>query len=307
MELPSVLNTLTREELQQRADQRSLRGLFYVGNDDYHAGPGLSSTGIKRLLQSPAHFKTPAKEDTPALRFGTLVHEALLEPELFAKKYTTIPDALVGVSKAKNPHKAMWDQFKAFAEQAKLEIMDRDDWDTVAGIARSVQQSQLWPRIIDGARFEVAAYMQDGVPLPLAPDEPAEHAKAMHVLRKVKADILAPGLIGDLKTCSDARPEAFARSIMDYGYHISAAYYLDTFSAVMGEEISTFVWVGVEKKPPYAVRFYVASPRMIEIGRQEYQRALRLYAECNAKGEWPGYPETFEDIELPAYYLRRFE
>lgn len=45
---------------------------FYRGvpNDAYHGGPGLSRSGISRLLRSPAHFKVPV-EETEAMRFGS--------------------------------------------------------------------------------------------------------------------------------------------------------------------------------------------------------------------------------------------
>ena len=51
----------------------------------YRAFPALNQSAAKQLLVSPAHYQayinTP-QEETKALRFGTFVHAAILEPEM---------------------------------------------------------------------------------------------------------------------------------------------------------------------------------------------------------------------------------
>ena len=50
---------------------------------DYHAGDGLSATGLCDLMRFPLHYitslKTPHKE-TPALKLGSATYCAILEP-----------------------------------------------------------------------------------------------------------------------------------------------------------------------------------------------------------------------------------
>ena len=58
----------------------------------YHGTKALSKSGLDQFRKSPAHFRawqdgTTKNESSPALEFGTAVHMAILEPELFAKSY----------------------------------------------------------------------------------------------------------------------------------------------------------------------------------------------------------------------------
>ena len=45
------------EELTRRAEAGTLIGLFDISNEHYHAGPGASSSGLKEILRSPAHYE----------------------------------------------------------------------------------------------------------------------------------------------------------------------------------------------------------------------------------------------------------
>ena len=53
----------------------------------------LSFSSIKNFATSPAHFiayKNREQHETPAMRFGTAVHAAILEPREFAKDYKVL-------------------------------------------------------------------------------------------------------------------------------------------------------------------------------------------------------------------------
>jgi PDDEXK-like domain of unknown function (DUF3799) len=56
---------------------------------------GLSFSSLKAFLQSPKHFyryKTD-KKSTDAMQEGSIFHESILEPEVFAKKYFVLDDS----------------------------------------------------------------------------------------------------------------------------------------------------------------------------------------------------------------------
>lgn len=112
-------------------------------------------------------------------------------------------------------------------------------------------------------------------------------------------------IIVDVKTTTDASPEAFARSIYDWRYHVQDPLYRDGIEAATGRQVKGFVFVAVETKAPHAVAVYVLEPEAVELGRAEYQRDLLKFAECRRSGVWPGYGDTIQKIGLPAWAYTR--
>lgn len=112
-------------------------------------------------------------------------------------------------------------------------------------------------------------------------------------------------VIVDLKTTEDASPEGFAKSMANYRYDVQAAYYLDGVQAATRKRPKAFVFIAVEKKPPYGVGVYVLDSDSLELGRAQYQHDLRVYAECVRTGEWPGYGDKIQTISLPAWHANK--
>lgn len=112
-------------------------------------------------------------------------------------------------------------------------------------------------------------------------------------------------VIVDLKTTEDASPEGFAKSMANYRYDVQAAYYLDGIQQATRKRPKAFVFIAVEKKPPYGVGVYVLDSDSLELGRAQYQHDLRVYAECERSGIWPGYGDKIQTISLPAWHANK--
>lgn len=112
-------------------------------------------------------------------------------------------------------------------------------------------------------------------------------------------------VIVDLKTTEDASPEGFAKSIANWRYDVQAAYYLDGVQQATGKRPKAFVFIAVEKKPPYGVGVYVLDSESLDLGRAQYQHDLRVYAECVRSGEWPGYGDKIQTISLPGWHANK--
>lgn len=112
-------------------------------------------------------------------------------------------------------------------------------------------------------------------------------------------------IIPDLKTTDDASPEGFAKSIANWRYDVQAAFYMDGIEQATGKRPKSFVFIAVEKKPPYGVGVYVLDSDSLELGRAQYQHDLRIYAECLRTGEWPGYGDKIQTISLPAWHANK--
>jgi hypothetical protein len=122
------------------------------------------------------------------------------------------------------------------------------------------------------------------------------------IVRKVRPDFLRKGhILVDIKTTRDAEVGAFAKDIAFYSYHLSAAYYLDVVSSVLGQNYSDFIIIAVEKVAPYGVSVLHLDQGTIDAGRFLYKKALRKLKECRETGLYTGYPDKVLSVSLPAY------
>lgn len=92
-------------------------------NADYHANSAISSSQAKLALTSMQLLKDSMdglieKKESPAMAFGTAVHAAVLEPDLFVSEYVTAPEDLDGRTKEGKAWKA------AHADKAILSTVD---------------------------------------------------------------------------------------------------------------------------------------------------------------------------------------
>lgn len=286
------INRLSLPELQARAAAHKLRGTFFVSNEDYHAGPGWSSTTLKLLLRSPIHAHVH-KEPTDAMQCGTAMHEALLEPEVFAKKYLVEPKwEYPGNIKA--GIKERGDYYAKYPAHPPEHFLTHDDGKAVDGLVRRAAASSTFQKLIAGAQYELAAYWVD-------PDT--------GLLCKAKADIWNGTLLADLKSTLDASWDEFRRTIGKYDYHVSAAFYLDGFSQALRLPMSAFIFIPIEKKYPHGMAFYSIDADGIECGRALYKKALGIIKEQGKKprSEWPCYSDSIQSISLAGFAKSKYE
>ena len=70
-----------------------------ISNADYHADPAISASHLHAVAASPYHYWSrflnpdrPVVEPTAAMRLGSLVHCAVLEPDELSSRYAVAPD-----------------------------------------------------------------------------------------------------------------------------------------------------------------------------------------------------------------------
>ena len=240
----------------------------------------LSSTDLRRLLRSPAHFKNPTIADSPALAFGSLAHAFILEPNLAETRYRPRSDVDGRTKEGKQVRE--WESSLAASQGVKF--VSRADYDAAINIASATRAHLGASQLLNGGQAEIAGLLSD-----------FEEINA-----RIKPDYLTDEHIVDVKTTTDARADAFTRSIMNFGYAVQAAYYVDVAAAIDGIK-RKFYWVAVEKDAPYAVAVFEASDAMVEHGRRQYKRAIELYKECASLDIWPAYSQQIQQLELPAW------
>ena len=121
--------------------------------------------------------------------------------------------------------------------------------------------------------------------------------------------LLDRGIIYDLKKTESAHPNALSRSMMNYGYPIQHAAYTSALAALKPELAGAidFVFLFVEVEPPYAVFAGRPDGVLRELGLRQWNYAVRLWGECLASNEWPGYGSSVGTIQAPTWALAKVE
>lgn len=257
-----------------------------LSNDDYHTeGSAVSSSELKRMLISPAHFAcgTECEETRESLLFGTVLHGRLLEPDAFAARF-------FAAAKADRRTKVG----KALAEAQEVEaagrVMFPEEWlPTMDHIVANARRHDRIGWLLSEGEAEVA----------LAWIDPETGIKC-----KVKLDWWhGVEHIVDLKSAVDVTRDGFGRTSARLDYPLSAAMYCEGVFQVTGEEPEWHFAVA-EKGMPHTVACYDPSPQFMRRGREKFRIALRRLAECRDRGEYPmlqgkGYAQV---LDVPAYY-----
>jgi len=247
------------------------------------------------LRTSPAHVKalidgalTP-KKVTKAMEIGLLFDKALLEPDLFKEGHShwVRPEAIANLN-SKDGRKWTKDH------PGDLPVLKFQESADIQGMIESVMRHKLARRIIEESSKQESAFCKD-------PDT--------GLLRKCRTDarlIENSGrmLIADLKSTffGCAAPEVWSVHCARMNYHIQDTFYSGIHRDLAGED-PFFVFLVVERRPPYAVRIFEIHEEGRSRAREKCSRALAKFQECKAKGEWPSYPETIERIRLPRWEL----
>lgn len=103
-------------------------------------------------------------------------------------------------------------------------------------------------------------------------------------------------VVVDLKTTTDASPEACSKAIKSYSYHQQGALYIDGVYAAFDPPDVRFFFAFQSKKAPYLVTVRELAGQDEEIGRARNERALRIYADCTARNEWPDWTGPVTEI-----------
>lgn len=270
------------------SDEKNFKpGIYSIAAERYHAAAGVSKSMLDVLAEkTPAHLQAylsgEAKEETEAMRFGTIVHRALLEPDTYTDGFHVKPEKMNFATK-------IGQQWRD--EHLDRPVINAGDATAIEKIVSAVHTHPFAKRLLAGAEREQSLFVEDG----------------NGTLRKSRLDALTKGnVLPDLKTVESANLETFERSVSRYRYHVQAAYYLDNCNLAGIDKVS-FFFICVEKSPPYAVRCLQLMPEVIEAGKRLYQRDLQIYRNCLETGLWPAYSDGFEECGLSAWEMKQLE
>ena len=254
---------------------------------EYHFRKEISSSNVKKALESAKAFKYsidgPSSKGSTAMDEGSAVHCKLGEPHLFTRNFASKPKGMSFVTKegkawkAENKNKTIITA--EFAEDLKL--IEKEFLNSAAAqyyeAEGDIEQSFFW---------DITGNDRGGK---CRPDWISKDRKT----------------IVDLKTTVSAERKSFQRSVMNYGYHISAAWYMWGVELATGIKPEEFIWVAIEKKAPFGIGVYKADTELLQYGSELCEEALIKINKCERTNVYSDYTNGVELMGLPPWLKKK--
>ena len=189
------------------------------------------------------------QDNVEAFRFGNAFHTFVNEPHLFKELYE------VGATRQVDNGKI----FLTYAEFDQIQVMQK-----------KLFEHPVAKELLTGAQFELTFYVRDS---------------ETGLLKKCRADSIKAGIIGDLKTTRCANEYSFMADCRKYLYRLSAAYYSEIITEVVGSTHDDFRLIPVEKAEPWGVDVFKVHPDSLRKGKEEARFALRRIAGIQSTAE----------------------
>jgi hypothetical protein len=254
--------------------------------DGYASLPAVRSSDLKGFARSAAHarYAMTHPTDSAAMVLGQALHVALLEPHDFTERYASAPK----LDRRTAAGKSAWADFQA-ANAGRI-VLTADEMEQVEGLSGAARAHPIASQLFSAPGINEASLVW--------------HDDAHMLSCKARLDRLTTydgcSTIVDVKSARDASPQGFARQAANLGYALQAAHYLagaDTLAPIARR----FVFVVIEKDPPYAVACYELDEQFLAAGRAARDSALAAYANATASGVWRGYPNRISTLYAPSW------
>ena len=252
--------------------------------NEYNAHPGITKSAIcsarvetdvfsMAAMRASMTADREANESTPAQRWGTLAHAALLEPTELAARC------------------AMWDgaakrgaeylAFKADAEARGLEIVTRGELDKLSAMCAAIRADR-------DARWIVGqcVHTEYGI----------EWSDPDYGLAKGRLDGCGVDMLLEYKTGRNIAKRAFFNSAEGGGYSFGAGWYWHGYRRPGAVYV-----IAQQNVQPYSVVSYIVPVGILESAYEEARQIAVRYRIAERSGEFPGPYSGIQTFERPAW------
>ena len=267
----------TIEEGLELHKKGELVGRFDMPNWLYHKLPGVSSTSVRKVLQSKNKFKWAKEnsmEQTPAMVFGSLLHMMVLQPDRFKTEFLIAPD----VAKRSKEEKAIWADAEAMAEKDHLTLVKQEVVEEVEKLAEKTME-------LAKGYFKKTGFYEESIfwIIPVG---------GQNILCKIRPDYYDEEYCIDLKSCSDAG-EGFIQSVEKFRYDIQAHWYTIGMNSLKKSETfythEHFLFLAQEKTEDCDNRMWRLSAESYNKSDAKVNQALKLFSEIENYGVYGRY------------------
>ena len=273
----------------------------------YTSWDAVNSSRLNKMTNgSPKHFERNLQESSSSLNLGRVYHSLVLTPENFSSEFLLQEKCFGQTAKGDRCKKAGQVVFeghqfcKTHAPSAYLgsdnstQIVPVSAWDTAHRMMEATLGFGLAADLLGDTQREIGYVWE-------------EPTSGLVCKGLIDADNVDADAIIDLKSTRGVSPDEFKRSILKYGYHRQAAFYLNGASHVnRGRE--NFFWVAQESVGPFDCVVYKPTQEMLDDAAQTLFRWLNDIGNCVTNDKWPGFGEYgVIELDLPGWMKPRDE
>lgn len=280
-------------------------GIYDVPIDLYHSqicdGPSLSSTGIRRLLQSPAHYWKHSElnphrvdeDDKDAFILGRAAHHLLLGERDFGKHFVVQPETYLDsktlTEKAWNNNAGVCREWRTAEAAAGRTVLTAAQVEKIRGMAGLLP----WQKGMTNCGLANTPLVMGGA---LSGEiERSLFWKVGNVWLKARPDAI-PGDsndFSDLKTISSKSVAGLSdfdliRSVRDHRYYVQGAMVGMGAAEVLKRKMTGFHLIFVDTGDVHAVSPITIDDADLIRGERAVFLAIQMFERCRASGIWPG-------------------
>lgn len=251
---------------------------------EYRAAEGISASDLKLFRRSPAHWlseRQHPREPSPAMKLGTAIHSAVLEPDKFDGEYIALP-SFDRRTKAGKESAAAFEK-----ENEGKTCLSEYEMAICRGIIGAVNRHPISAILKDQACLkEQSIFWSDS------------HT---NVHCKARLDAMNPEshTVLEIKSTEDASKEAFYWSIYGaFGYWIQAIHYSYGYLAKYGS-FPRFIFVAIEKSRPYGISLFELDAEFWSKADPLYNSLLLRADDCIKFNHFPAYSQDVQIISTP--------
>lgn len=263
-----------------------------ISISDYHASDAIGFSKLKEFVASPLDFyetrilkcRKKEYERAPHFEIGQAFH-------LFTQNGLPFYEHVIVNDKYDSWRTNEAKAWRAAQELAGKIVLSPYDFAGIEKMGARLASHSVVRNLLDGTASEVTFRKNFG-----------------QWAVQCRPDRYREGLICDFKTVETI--DDFERNIVKFSYHMQAAWYQEVVHACLGlpEDApkARFVFVVIEKNPPYEVDHFELDEDSLAVGRAEVIMALRRMKQCFDTGIWTR-SEEIKKISLPRWYVGKAE
>lgn len=287
--------------------------------------PKISVSGLMAMCESPADYESTyilkEREETKAMRLGTAVHIAVLEPEKFDITYFPKPikypeyvlktnddikkilkenkqivtgnkeDLINRLRGTINCEIYMTEDEYLDKERMGKELLSDEDYTACIRISKRFKEHKMLSVLMSGGEAEKlgwALHRETKTIITFKADK--------YKLFKQRSGIFG-GVCIDVKKFLKVKYRNFIYAVDDNNLYVQAALYSDILLAITNE-VHLFCWALCRDKPPYHVVPYEADDAWLEAGHNKYNKKLIEFKECLETNKWPTYSDDIVTLKI---------